>query len=247
MSVKQDRTGVRTAVDLERKYNFGKTFADMLGLINDSRDKVDSVESELRDEILEQSTSLRRDTAEIVATATQTVKTDLSKEIEGVEQAVVELKENVETKIDSEGVSIAVNKAIQPVKAELTESINGVNEAVVSLEKEVEMKVDSDGVSILVEQKIANGVEVDRVTTKTGYTFDSAGLTIGKEGEEIYNQIDNKGMYVRRGGVDMLTANNAGVGAVNLHAKTYLIIGSGYGRSRFEDYGASRTGCFWVG
>jgi len=38
-----------------------------------------------------------------------------------------------------------------------------------------------------------------------------------------------------------------GVGAVNLHAKTYLIIGS---YSRFEDYKANsgkRTGCFWIG
>lgn len=32
---KQDRQGVRTATDLERKYNFGRTFADVYGLIAD--------------------------------------------------------------------------------------------------------------------------------------------------------------------------------------------------------------------
>ena len=42
---------------------------------------------------------------------------------------------------------------------------------------------------------------------------------------------------------EVLTANNIGVDAKNLHATTYLIIGS---NSRFEDYG-SRTGCFWIG
>ena len=41
MSVKQDRTYARTAQDIERKYAFGKTFSEMLGLINDTRDDVD--------------------------------------------------------------------------------------------------------------------------------------------------------------------------------------------------------------
>ena len=34
---KQDRQGVRTATDLERKYNFGRTFADVYGLISDAQ------------------------------------------------------------------------------------------------------------------------------------------------------------------------------------------------------------------
>lgn len=45
----------------------------------------------------------------------------------------------------------------------------------------------------------------------------------------------------------MLTANKDGVDAVNLRAKTYLIIGKDKGRSRFEDYETNRTGCFWIG
>ncbi len=35
---KQDRQGVRTASDLERKYRFGQTFAEVLGIANDAQD-----------------------------------------------------------------------------------------------------------------------------------------------------------------------------------------------------------------
>lgn len=187
MSVKQDRTGVRTPAQLEQKYNFGKTFSEMLGLINDSRDKVDSVSSGLKD-LEKSSTELSRTTEEI--------------------------KAQVQT-----------------------------------LSKEVELKMDKDAVTIVVKNEIANGV--DQVVTKSGYRFDADGLTISKSGEQMENVLDNTGMYVKRSGEEILTANNEGVDAVNLHAKTYLIIGGGEdGRSRFEDYTENyepRTGCFWVG
>lgn len=38
MSAKQDRQGVRTASELERKYGFGKTFAEILGIAEDAQD-----------------------------------------------------------------------------------------------------------------------------------------------------------------------------------------------------------------
>ena len=164
MSVKQDRTGVRTPAQLEQKYSFGKKFSEILGLIDDSREKVDSVESELRDEITKTSTELSRTVSDV---------------------------------------------------------------------------------SIKVNQIKENGV--DRVETTTGYTFDIDGLTISKSGEQMKNVIDNTGMYVKRSGTDILTANHTGVDAVNLHATTYLIIGAEDGRSRFEDYGTNRTGCYWIG
>ena len=34
---KQDRQGARTASDLERKYNFGETFAEVMGLADDAK------------------------------------------------------------------------------------------------------------------------------------------------------------------------------------------------------------------
>lgn len=199
MSTKQDRTYARTAQDIERKYSFGKTFADMLGLINENRDKVDSVESTLRDEITEQSTTLKRDTQSIVATAEQ--KTN--------------------------------------------EKIAEISEDFVELQSKVELKLDAEAVTIAVEKEIAKGV--DRVETKTGYRFDSDGLNISSSGDEISNTINNKGMYVQKGNENVLVADAKGVAATDLHAKTYLIIGEGNGRSRFEDYGIDRTGCFWIG
>lgn len=164
MSIKQDRSAARTAADIERKYSFGKKFSEILGLIDESRDKVDSVASELRGEITKTATQLYRDTEKIEATVT---------------------------------------------------------------------KMKQDG--------------VDQVITKTGYRFDADGLMVSKSGDEISNLIDNTGMYVKRSGQNVLSANNKGVEALNLHAKTYLIIGSGDGRSRIEDYGTNRTGVFWIG
>ena len=190
MSIKQDRTGVRTASQLEQKYSFGKKFSEILGLIDDSRDKVDSVTSQL-------------------GTVTESM-TELSRTTEDV-----------------------------------TVRVEQITEAVATLTEEVEMKVDANAVSIAVKKELANGV--DRVETETGYVFDSDGLTISKSGEQMENVIDNTGMYVTRSGFEILTANDEGVNATNLHAKTYLIVGAGNGRSRFEDYGTNRTGCFWIG
>lgn len=164
MSVKQDRTAARTAADIERKYSFGKKFSEILGLIDESREKVDSVESDLRSEITRTETELKR---------------------------------------DAEKIEVSVTK----------------------------MKQDG----------------VDQVVTTTGYRFDSDGLSISKTGEEMSNLLDNTGMYVKRSGDTILAANNNGVEAVNLHAKTYLIIGAEGGRSRIEDYGTDRTGVFWIG
>lgn len=192
MSDKQDRVRARTATDLERKYNFGKTFAETLGLIDDSREKVDSVESTLTNDINDLETRLKRDTEEIVAAA----------------------------------------------KKELGDAVN-------NLSSELELKLNAEEVSIAIDRRVSDGV--DRVITKTGFVFDHEGLDISKSGSEMSNQLNHTGMYVTRNGDEILTANNNGVNAVNLHAKTYLIIGSGDGRSRFEDYGINRTACFWVG
>ena len=198
MSVKQDRTAPRTVADFERRYNFGKSFAEIIGLIDDTREEVDSAYSELQNEITEQRTSLQRTAEEIVAKAVT------KEEIADVYGEIDELKTEVETKMTSEAVTISIR------------------------------------------DELANGVEV--VDTKTGYRFDKNGLSISETGSEITNTIDNTGMCVKRSGLEeVLVANKDGVKATDLHAKTYLKIGSGEGRSRFEDYGMNRTGCFWTG
>ena len=69
MSAKQDRQGARTATDLERKYNFGKTFAELMGLSRDTRNYVDKVSSELANELRTQVTQIYRDTEKIILSA----------------------------------------------------------------------------------------------------------------------------------------------------------------------------------
>lgn len=206
MSVKQDRVAPRTVPDLERKYNFGKRFSEIIGLIDDTRKDVESTASGLRNEITNQATSIRRDTEQIVMEATKTVET-------------------VEKKLD--------------------DSIVGVNESITTLTSQVEAKMTAEEVSIVIQRELIDGV--DSVKTRTGYTFDEDGLTVSKTGSEMSTQITEDGMQVFRNNMAVLTANNKGVDAKNLHASTYLIIGSGNGRSRFEDYEPNRTGCFWVG
>jgi chromosome segregation ATPase len=280
MSVKQDRSYARTAQDIERKYAFGKTFADMLGLINESRDKVDSVESGLRDEITKTETYLRRNTEEIVAGA----KKEMTTTINGVTAEVTQLNE---WKLTAEGTFNTVQESIKTanesidklnefkVTAEgtfntITERIDGVDEDIEKLaslqvttdgirgivaeetkgieediEKLTEMQVTANGVSFLVSQQLSNGV--DTVKTTNGYVFGTDGLDISNSGSEIKNKIDHTGMYVSKMGNDVLVANNNGVEATDLHAKTYLKIGKNDGRSRFEDYSIDRTACFWIG
>jgi hypothetical protein len=120
ISSKQDRTYVRTAQDIERKYSFGKTFGEMLGLINDNRDKVNSVESSLRNEIKESSTTLKRDTEKIVMEAKETIG--------GVESRVGKLE------LDADGVKITVNGIVE----------NGVDR----VDTKTGYKFDSDGLNI---------------------------------------------------------------------------------------------------
>ena len=218
MSEKQDRTGARTAADLERKYNFGKTFAEMLGLINDSRDKVDSVKSELRDEITETKTTLERDT-------------------ESIKMRVEEIKSTAD--YAASDASTALSRV-----ASLSIEVDNIEAKVEDIEGGAGLDIDADAIVMEVVKKIGDGV--DRVETSTGYRFDAEGMTISKSGHEMANKIDNTGMYVTRSGREILTANKDGVNAMNLHAKTYLIVGSGDGRSRFEDYQNNRTGCFWI-
>ena len=105
--------------------------------------------------------------------------------------------------------------------------------------------IDSDSVDIKISTAISG---IDSIETSTGYTFDADGLNIHKDGEEMHNTLDNKGMYVRRGSTDVLTADADGVNAVNLTSRVYLIVGD---NARFENYtngtDSNRTACFYIG
>lgn len=85
---------------------------------------------------------------------------------------------------------------------------------------------------------------IKRRTPSEAETKADSIASIKKSDVDITTNISEDGMRVSKGGEVVLTANNGGVEARNLHATTYLIIGE---NSRFEDYdNGSRTGCFWI-
>jgi hypothetical protein len=154
-----------------------------------------------------------------------------------IEMVVSELNGNTEA-ISS--ITQTTDTIIARVSA--VEEQNKVNDEELStLKSQVELAITKDALAIEIQKELDNGV--NKVATNTGYTFDDTGLTIEKSGSEIKTQITEDGMTVYKESEEVLTANNQGVKAKDLHATTFLIIGN---NSRFEDYG-SRTGCFWIG
>lgn len=111
-----------------------------------------------------------------------------------------------------------------------------------TLTNKVDATMTSEQIAIAISTELKKGV--DQVTTSSGFTFNNEGLTISESDSEMSTNIDKDGMSIFKGADEVLTADNTGVNAKNLHATTYLIIGT---NSRFEDYNSNRTGCFWIG
>lgn len=131
MSEKQDRQGVRTEQDIERKYSFGKRFSEILGLIDETRDSVDSVSSILRHEFKEQMTSLTRDTEKIVLAAL---------EESGFETELGSLRKtlNSELKAMADKISMNFDKSVEQIT-----NVNGDLQTVIEdLQKHFDFTVD---------------------------------------------------------------------------------------------------------
>lgn len=159
----------------------------------------------------------------------------LVSEVEGNAAAISSLK------INTDSIAASVSK----MEASTNEGFESINNDIGTLTQQVEATLSAEDVRLEIKSELANGV--DKVITNTGFVFNDEGLTISKTGSEMTTNIDEDGMSVSRGDIEVLTADNQGVIAYNLHAKTYLIVGE---TSRFEDYqknGEQRTGCFWIG
>lgn len=125
------------------------------------------------------------------------------------------------------------------------ETYNEITGEMEKLTKKVDATMTAEDITLSIQKELENGT--NKVITATGYKFDDEGLTVSKTNSEMTTTISEDGMVVYKNDNAVLTANNAGVDAVNLKASTYLIIGT---TSRFEDYqynGETRTGCFWIG
>lgn len=135
----------------------------------------------------------------------------------------------------------SISASVERIQESTTESLESLSNSVKELSSKVEVSITAEDVKLEVnKQIIENGT--NKVTTTVG-TFDDRGLTVEKEGNEISTTISENGMTVNHNSQAVLTANNEGVKAADLHATTFLIIGK---NSRFEDYG-NRTACFWIG
>ena len=162
-----------------------------------------------------------------------------NKQIELVASDVSENKEVIAAlKINTESIDATVTGFQQGI----TTAIDGITEELATLTSQVETKMSAEDVTIAIKSELSNGV--DKVTTATGFTFNEDGLTISKSDSEITTTITEDGMTVYKNDEAVLVADNEGVKAEDLHATTYLIIGT---YSRFEDYDNGRTGCFWIG
>ena len=136
----------------------------------------------------------------------------------------------------------SINAAVSNVEKATTERLNDIGEDISVINNRVNASMTAEQVEIAINKAVDNGVS--NVETSTGFTFNDKGLTVAKSNSEIKTTITEDGMRVEKENDIVLTANNEGVKAIDLHAETFLIIGT---NSRFENYGGSRTGCFWIG
>lgn len=157
----------------------------------------------------------------------------------------------------SDGITLKVT-SVEDNLTSLQSTVSGnkdaANKRFETIENNVDAKVSKDGFEVNVQQIISQTGAPSVITSK-GYKFGDDGLVInqqdsdGKSIGDTNTKIDHQGMEVRNNDAPsdakpILTANKDGVNAKNLEATTYLIVG---GRSRFENYGDNRTGCFWIG
>ena len=139
----------------------------------------------------------------------------------------------------------SINASVKSLEETVTRTSDGLANDISIIQEQVNLAMTSEDVKIEIKNQLINGT--NKVSTTTGYTFDEDGLNISKSDSEMKTQITEDGMKIYKNDDIMLTANNQGVDAKNLHATTYLIIG---GNSRMEDFienGSKRTAVFWIG
>ena len=131
---KQDRQGVRTPADIERKYNLGalkENFAAFAGIPDDTREAVDEAASQLRAEFMEQVTSITRDTERIVMAA-------LESYTESTEFATLERTVQGEMLVMAEKIAMNFEETITQLS-----SVNGDLQSIEeTLQKHFEFTVD---------------------------------------------------------------------------------------------------------
>ena len=176
------------------------------------------------------------------ATAWSPAPEDIENEITILESETKTLKESVSSlQLNSD----SINASVKSLQETVTNTTNGLASDISSIQNQVNLAMTANDVKLEIQKEMAKGT--NKVTTATGFTFNESGLNISKSDSEMSTRITEDGMKVYRNNDVVLTANNQGVDAKNLHATTYLIIG---GNSRMESVtedGTKRTAVFWIG
>lgn len=149
MSVKQDRQGVRKASDLEQKYQFGKSFAEVMGIATDARESVDSLASSLRSEMLEQSTSFTRDVEAIrlEAEETYTKKTELAEYDYATNSSLNQKAGSITLEFEKKVKEVQkdVKTIDENLKTHFEFTVNGL--VIRAGENEMKLRIDNDMIS----------------------------------------------------------------------------------------------------
>ena len=163
---KQDVATVRTASDLERKYQFGKQFAEIMGIALDAQKSVSEVESTIRNEILHQMTSFTRDTEQIILSA-------LAKYVEDSDFEEFKLTLETEFGVWAGGIFARVTSAeenIQKVDDDLQEKFNTITKyftfdidgmTIGQTDNPNKVVIDNDEITILVGDKVVQTFKSD--------------------------------------------------------------------------------------
>lgn len=127
----------------------------------------------------------------------------------------VELQGEVQTK----------TKLIYYRKTPLSEVYTNQTKTITRIENSVNASINTTNANIqIINETLQNGVS--KVRTEKDYTFDKEGLKITSSERNLQNKIDETGMYVKNTNTNtnMLVANQDGVEATNLKAKTFIIL-----------------------
>ena len=176
------------------------------------------------------------------ATSWSPAPEDIESNITAIESETKSLKSTVSSlQLGADSISASVKS----LEESMTNTTNGLASDISNIQEQVNLKMSTNDVKLEIQKEMSKGA--NKVSTSTGFTFDENGLNISKTDSEMKTQITEDGMKIYKNSEVMLTANNQGVDAKNLHATTYLIIGNNSRMEDFTESGSKRTAVFWIG
>lgn len=212
MSAKQDRQGVRTAPQLEQKYQFGKKFSEILGIAMDARDKVDSVTSELRNEITENYTSIVRDTERIIMSALENYsKTSDTEELEQTLRSELTLMaEKIAFDFEAQKTEISnVDGETKRIDEELQKhfefNVDGLT--IKAGESQIKLRIDNDMIAFYKGDIDETDLSVNRFGWWDGVNFHTG---------NIYVDVDETAQFGNYGFVPYVDAETDGLDLVRV-------------------------------